>query len=79
MFQNTGQNVCNMIRCPRNTHPLFRSFGLGAETDSINGLTRSNITVELKKWYPGTKLKNIEIVKAEASGEFEYRLDIEEV
>ena len=77
MFQNTGQNVCNMIRCPRNTHPLFRSFGLGAETDSINGLTRSNITVELKKWYPGVRLKSFEVIKAEADGSFEYKVDFE--
>lgn len=77
MFQNIGENLCNMIKCNRNTHPLFRTFGLGATTDSLNGLTRSTVNVETKRWYPGVKLKSFEVIKAEADGSFEYKVDFE--
>lgn len=78
-YQNTAQNICNMIKCKRNTHPLFRTYGLGSEVDGLNGLTRSNLTVEMKKWYPSTQLKTIKVVQADASGEFEYNIQITEV
>lgn len=78
-YQNTGQNICNMIQCPRNTHPLFRSFGLGSETDGIHGLTRSALTVEVKKWYPRVVVKELRIIESNLAGEFEYAVKVEEV
>lgn len=76
-YQNVGQNIVNMIKCPRNTHPLFRTFGVGHEVDSINGFTRSNLTVEMRKWFPNSRLKDIKIIKSDASGEFEYSIIVE--
>lgn len=78
-FQNTGKNICNMIQCQRNTHPLFRTFGLGSEVDGVSGITRSLLSVEVKKWFPRVQVNSVKIVKSDASGEFEYNIDIVEV
>lgn len=72
-----GKNITNMIMCAQNTHPLFRSFGLGSRVDDPNGITRSRLSVELKKWYPDTQLKEFKIISATEKGEFEYSISVE--
>ena len=72
-----GQNICNMIQCPRNTHPLFRSFGLGGRVDDPNGITRSGLEVEIRRFFPDTQLKEFKITSATESGNFEYSIRVE--
>lgn len=71
-----GQNIVNMIRCRKITHPLFRSFGMGAEIDTTNRLTKGGIQVEVNRWYPATFVESISQNKANNAGEFEYRVRI---
>ena len=71
-----GENIVNMIKCRRGTHPLFRSFGMGAETDDITRITRGLIQVNINRWYPGASLETIDINKSSVSGEFEYNIKV---
>lgn len=71
-----GENIVNMIKCRRGTHPLFRTFGMGAETDDTNSITRGLIQVNINRWYPGTSLESIDINKSSVSGEFEYNIKV---
>jgi hypothetical protein len=71
-----GENIVNMIKCRRGTHPLFRTFGMGAETDDTNRITRGLIQVNINRWYPGTSLESIDINKSSVSGEFEYNIKV---
>lgn len=72
-----GKNICNMIMCPQNTHPLFRSFGLGNKVDDPNGITRSRLEVELRKFFPDAQLKEFRITGAAGNGEFNYSIRVE--
>ena len=72
-----GQNICNMIMCARNTHPLFRSFGLGSRVDDPKGITRSSLEVEMRRFFPDTQLKEFKILSATESGSFDYSIRVE--
>lgn len=52
---NTGLCITNMITTRQGEHCLFRSFGLGAVTDRIGGLRRSDLSNAVAKWYPQVK------------------------
>lgn len=58
---DTGQCIVNMIMCKQGEHPLFRSFGLGAVTDQVGRLRKSQVTQEIARWYPGVDSVEIEI------------------
>lgn len=75
-MQNVGQNIVNMIKCRKGTHPLFRSFGMGAEIDTPNRITKGGIQVEVNRWYPATFVESIAQDKANEAGEFEYSVKI---
>ena len=75
-MQNIGQNIVNMIRCRRGNHVLFRSFGMGAEIDTPNRITKGGIQVEVNRWYPATFVESISQDKASEAGEFEYSVKI---
>ena len=58
---DTGQCIVNMINCKQGEHPLFRSFGLGAVTDQVGRLRKSQVTQEIAKWYPRVDTVEIDI------------------
>lgn len=70
-----GQNIVNLIRCRRGTHPLFRAFGLGDEVDGLNKITRGLIQVEVNRWFPSTYVESVEST-ANINGEFEYNVKV---
>ena len=74
---NTGQLVVNMIKTEKDTHVLYRNYGL-AETDETTVLTRTSVQSEISKYYPGAYVKSLTLNKAKADGSFEFNIDIEE-
>ena len=71
-----GQNIVNMIRCRRGTHPLFRTFGMGAEIDSPNRITKGGIQVEVNKWFPATSIESLDYT-ANEKGEFDITIKVQ--
>ena len=49
---DTGLCITNMMNCRQGEHCLFRTFGMGAETDRVGKLRKSDITTAVAKWYP---------------------------
>ena len=74
---NTGQLVVNMVKTERDTHVLYRDFGL-AETDESTVLTRTSVQSEISKYYPGTYVKSLTLNEVQADGSFEFNIDVEE-
>lgn len=75
MFESTGECVVNMLKTRKGTHPLFRSFGL-SNVDDITPITRSTLAVEVAKWFPGNRVKSLELSGNER-GEFSYKVQVE--
>ena len=46
---NTGQLVANMVKTEKDTHVLYRDYGL-AETDEATVLTRTSVQSEISKY-----------------------------
>ena len=76
MIDNVSTNIVNMIKCRRGEHCLFRSFGLGDETDSINRFTRSKAQVEINRWFPGNTIVEFSQSGQNAKGEFVYNISV---
>lgn len=74
---NTGQCIVNMIRTRQNTHPLFRSFGLGAVVDEPMPITRSSLQVEVARWYPSVRVQEVRVTGANEKGEFNYTVRVQ--
>ena len=74
---NTGQLVANMIKTERDTHVLYRDYGL-AETDESTVLTRTSVQSEISKYYPGAYVKSLTLNEVQADGSFQFNIDIEE-
>ena len=74
---NTGQLVVNMIKTERDTHILYRDYGL-SETDEATVLTRTSVQSEISKYYPGTYVKSLTLNEVQADGSFEFNIDVEE-
>ena len=76
---NTGKCIVNMIKCHKGEHCLYRSFGLGVETDGIIKPSRSELQVELNRWFPGNSVQSFELKSYNNKGEFDYNISIEGV
>ena len=74
---NTGQLVVNMIKTERDTHVLYRDYGL-SETDESTVLTRTSVQSEISKYYPGAYVKSLTLNEVQAGGSFEFNIDVEE-
>ena len=74
---NTGQLVANMIKTERDTHVLYRDYGL-SETDEATVLTRTSVQSEISKYYPGAYVKSLTLNEVQADGSFEFTIDVEE-
>lgn len=74
---NTGQLVANMVKTERDTHVLYRDFGL-SETDESTVLTRTSVQSEISKYYPGAYVKSLTLNEVKADGSFEFNIDVEE-
>ena len=74
---NTGQLVANMVKTERDTHILYRDYGL-SETDEATVLTRTSVQSEISKYYPGTYVKSLTLNEVQADGSFEFNIDVEE-
>lgn len=70
-----GENIVNLIKCRRGTHPLFRTFGIGDDVDGLNKITRGLIQVEVNRWFPSTYVESVEST-ANIKGEFEYNVKV---
>ena len=74
---NTGSLVVNMIKTERDTHVLYRDYGL-SETDESTVLTRTSVQSEISKYYPGAYVKSLTLNEVQADGSFEFNIDVEE-
>ena len=74
---NTGSLVVNMVKTERDTHVLYRDFGL-SETDESTVLTRTSVQSEISKYYPGAYVKSLTLNEVQADGSFEFNIDVEE-
>ena len=74
---NTGQLVANMVKTERDTHVLYRDYGL-SETDEAAVLTRTSVQSEISKYYPGAYVKSLTLNEVQADGSFEFAIDVEE-
>ena len=74
---NTGKLVVNMVKTERDTHVLYRNYGL-AETDESTVLTRTSVQSEISKYYPGAYVQSLTLNEVQADGSFEFNIDIEE-
>ena len=73
----TGQLVVHMIKTERDTHVLYRDYGL-SETDESTVLTRTSVQSEISKYYPGAYVKSLTLNEVQADGSFEFNIDVEE-
>ena len=74
---NTGRLVVNMVKTERDSHVLYRDYGL-AETDESTVLTRTSVQSEISKYYPGAYVKSLTLNEVKADGSFQFNIDIEE-
>jgi len=74
---NTGSLVVNMVKTEKDTHVLFRNYGL-SETDESTVLTRTSVQSEVSKYYPGAYVKSLTLNEMRADGSFEFNIDVEE-
>ena len=74
---NTGQLVANMVKTERDTHVLYRDYGL-SETDEATVLTRTSVQSEISKYYPGAYVKSLTLNEVQADGSFEFDINVEE-
>ena len=74
---NTGQLVVNMVKTERDTHILYRNYGL-SETDESTVLTRTSVQSEISKYYPGAYVKSLTLNEVQADGSFEFNIDVGE-
>ena len=74
---NTGSLVVNMVKTERDTHVLYRDYGL-AETDEATVLTRTSVQSEISKYYPGAYVKSLTLNEVQADGTFQFNIDVEE-
>ena len=74
---NTGQLVANMVKTERDTHVLYRDYGL-AETHEATVLTRTSVQSELPKYYPGAYVKSLTLNEVQAAGASEFDINVEE-
>ena len=74
---NTGSLVANMIKTEKDTHVLYRDFGL-SETDEATVLTRTSVQSEISKYYPGAYVKSLTLNEVQADGSFQFNIDVEE-
>ena len=74
---NTGKLVANMVKTEKDTHVLYRDYGL-AETDEATVLTRTSVQSEISKYYPGAYVKSLTLNEVQADGFFEFNIDVEE-
>ena len=74
---NTGSLVANMVKTEKDTHVLYRDFGL-SETDESTVLTRTSVQSEISKYYPGAYVKSLTLNEVQADGSFEFNIDVEE-
>ena len=74
---NTGSLVVNMIKTERDSHVLYRDYGL-SETDEATVLTRTSVQSEISKYYPGAYVKSLTLNEVQADGSFEFNIDVED-
>ena len=74
---NTGKLVVNMIKTAKDTHVLYRDYGL-SETDESTVLTRTSVQSEISKYYPGAYVKSLTLNEVQADGSFQFNIDVEE-
>ena len=74
---NTGSLVANMVKTEKDTHVLYRDYGL-SETDESTVLTRTSVQSEISKYYPGAYVKSLTLNEVKPDGTFEFSIDIEE-
>lgn len=75
-MQNIAQNVANMAKTRRGEHVLFRSFGLNV-IDDVNGLTRGEISRQLKEFYPQINRFSVIRVSKNFTGATQYVISLE--
>ena len=75
-MQNIAQNVANMAKTRRGEHVLFRSFGLNV-IDDVNGLTRGEISRQLKEFYPQINRFSVVQVSKNFTGSVQYAINLE--
>lgn len=75
-MQNIAQNVANMAKTRRGEHLLFRSFGLNV-IDDANGLTRGEISRQLKEFYPQINRFSVVQVSKNFTGSAQYAINLE--
>ena len=74
---NTGRLVVNMVKTVKDTHVLYRDYGL-SETDESTVLTRTSVQSEISNYYPGAYVKSLTLNEVQADGSFEFNIDVEE-
>lgn len=74
-MQNIAQNVANMAKTRRGEHVLFRSFGLNV-IDDANGLTRGEISRQLKEFYPQINRFSV-VLSKNFTGFAQYAINLE--
>lgn len=74
-MQNIAQNVANMAKTRRGEHVLFRSFGLNVI--DANGLTRGEISRQLKEFYPQINRFSVVQVSKNFTGSAQYAINLE--
>ena len=74
---NTGQLVANMVKTEKDTHVLYRDYGL-SETDEATVLTRTSVQSEISKYYPGAYVLSLTLNEVKSDGSFEFNIDVEE-
>lgn len=75
-MQSIAQNVANMAKTRRGEHVLFRSFGLNV-IDDANGLTRGEISRQLKEFYPQINRFSVVQVSKNFTGSAQYAISLE--
>lgn len=75
-MQDIAQNVANMAKTRRGEHILFRSFGLNV-IDDANGLTRGEISRQLKEFYPQINRFSVVQLSKNFTGSAKYAIHLE--
>ena len=75
-MQNIAQNVANTAKTRRGEHVLFRSFGLNV-IDDANGLTRGEISRQIKEFYPQINRFSVVQVSKNFTGSDQYAINLE--
>lgn len=70
-------NIKNCLICKKGNHILYRDFGLKA-VDDVGGIKKSDIKLQLSKFYPDIQRYNISMNNSDSisKGEFIYNINI---